>query len=457
MALGEIKTTGFVLIFAWLTFSFNVSAQESVSLYFLPGVTQASLENPAIQNQTRKLVVGIPVLSGAYGNWDANIQLNSLFSDGFSYSLQRFYDALGERGNVRASAGMSMFYASLQHKDYSFTFSVSERALMKGNFDREIVRFVRDGTLNFFGVNENLGNASFMATQYRELALGISKQVGEKLDVGFRPKILFGKIHFEMDEVNLSVETEPGGEYLLLKPEGSFKLTGPFYPKQDSAIHFSAFAADASPGDYFFQPRNLGFALDLGVVYRPNAFSEWSLSLIDAGFIGRKYKTFNVDFVRPARYSKYNAYQSNNPGGDNYKEPREALKEFGDTASFLITINEAAKRTFTAVPVKINVAGKYHFSEKTTIGFSNQFKYYQQDPLNMFSAFLAKSFHPKFGMYGSLTLLNTSNIFPGLGASYTNNWFQLYFTSNNILGIVQPGSSKHLNLYFGVNFLFDTQ
>jgi hypothetical protein len=107
--------------------------------------------------------------------------------------------------------------------------------------------------------------------------------------------------------------------------------------------------------------------------------------------------------------------------------------------------------------LKINIAGKYIFSDKLTAGFHNQFKNYKLEPLNLFSVFATATWHPKFAFYGSLSLLNTQNVFPGFGASYTTNWLQIYFTSNNILGIIQPLASKQLNLSFGVNFLFDTQ
>ncbi len=436
---------------------FEASAQESASLYYLPGISQASLENPAIQNQSGKLVIGMPFLSGISGQWNSSVPLNALFSKGFSYSFHRFYDSLDEKGQIQASAGATMFYGSLTHNEYFFSFSVSERAFSEGIFDREIVRVIRDGTQEFFGSNENLGNATFHLTHYRELATGVSKEIWKGFNLGIRPKILFGKFHFTGEDLNFSVETNPSPEQLLLQTEGNFVLAGPLEHVRDSIYKSSSFWADFSPGDYFFQARNLGVAFDVGAIFKPNKFSEISLSLADAGIIGFRHKTYDSEFTRPAIYRPQNFYQSYDPDENNYLEPREAIIAFGDSVSYVIDVNETRRRNFSVLPLKINIAGKYIFSEKLTAGFHNQFKNYKLEPLNLFSVFATATLHPKFVFYGSLALLNTQNIFPGFGASYTSNWLQIYFTSNNILGIIQPLASKQLNLSFGVNFLFDTQ
>jgi hypothetical protein len=447
-------------LFSVFLFGFMISgasSQESASLYFLPGISQVSMENPAIQNQSKKLVIGMPFLSGISGQLNSSVPLNALFSKGFSYSFHRLYDSLGEKGQIQASASATLFYASLAHNEYSFSLSVSERAFSEGIFDREIIRIIRDGTQDFFGLNENLGNATLYLTHYRELATGVSKQVWEGLNIGIRPKILFGKFHFSGEELNLSVQTNPDPEQLLLQTEGNFTLAGPLKHVRDTIYRSSSFWADFSPGDYFFQARNLGFALDLGVIFNPDKFSEISFSINDAGFAGFRHKTYDAEFTRPVIYRPQNFYQSFNPDEINFLEPREAIIAFGDSVSYVIDVDEARIRAFSILPLKINLAGKYIFSEKLTAGFHNQFKNYELNPINLFSVFATATLHPKFNVYGSLALLNIENIFPGLGASYTTDWLQIYFTSNNILGIIQPMASKQLNLSFGVNFLFDTQ
>lgn len=446
-----------VLAFLFWGIVVGTSGQESGSLYYLPGIQQWSLENPAMQNQPGQLVIGMPFLSGISGQWGSSVPINSLFSKGFDYSFSRFYDALGEEGEIQASAGAVLFFAGFRHQIYSFSFSVSERAFAEGIFDREIISIIRDGTKNYYDEkkDEELGRASFFLTHYREIAPGISIKWGDRLDVGIRPKFLFGKLHFSGRDLSMAVKADTIKEELTITTDGNFLLAGPFYPEFDTISMTNKFMTDLSPGDYFFQPKNYGVALDLGLVYRPTKSSDISLSISDIGFVGFRHEIYNTG-IQQVKFPKNNTYQSN-PGEKQYLEPYQALKNFLDSLSYEI-IEQPGKRPSYTIPFKINFAGKYHFTKNLTSGFQYQYKNYQLSPVNLFTLFATATIQPGISFYGSLSALNTpKNIFPGLGASYTTDWLQIYFTSYNISGIFQPMATKQLNLSFGINFLFETQ
>ena len=105
-----LKLTSVLILFRCLL-SPAAGAQEIIPYYLLPDIPQSTLYNPAYQNKTEKLAVGIPVLSGVYGTAEMNVPFNSLFSKGFSYDLNRFYNSLDERGIARAAAGISLFFS----------------------------------------------------------------------------------------------------------------------------------------------------------------------------------------------------------------------------------------------------------------------------------------------------------------------------------------------------------
>ena len=74
----------------------------------------------------------------------------ALFSRGFEYSFDRLYNTMDKNGDVNTSAEISLFFASFRHNDYTFSLSVRSDLVWKG-LDREIARFIQDGTLNFYG------------------------------------------------------------------------------------------------------------------------------------------------------------------------------------------------------------------------------------------------------------------------------------------------------------------
>ncbi|MBT3385701.1 MAG: hypothetical protein HN778_10375 [Prolixibacteraceae bacterium] len=458
MTIAQFKI--FIISFVYFTggLLFSVKGQESWPLNFLPGLAQSSILNPAVQNKTDKLVIGLPVVSGIHFDWDANINLNSLSSNNFkTYDVGAFYNSIEKTGDGSFSGNISMFYASLKIDDWNFTISLSDRVNATTKFDSDIVKLIRDGINNYYGANENVGSAKFDFLYYRELAFGFSKKIWKQMDVGIRPKIYFGKFYFETHNTNLLFETDTENRELLLKPEGSFTLSAPVIYNSGADKNFINFSANVLPGDYFFNLRNLGLAVDLGIVFRPNKHYEFSASVRDIGFIGFKHNTFNVDFTDPIRYNENNLYQSVNFEESHYLEPREALKALGDSVSYIISVENANIRTFTSIPVNINFSGKYNFSKTLSGGFSNQFFYLAENSINQFSGFVHSSIKDKFEVAGSLTLYNFSKFLVGFGGSYSTSFSQIYFSSNNILGIFQATTTKNLNLCFGINLLFTTK
>ncbi len=440
-----------------ILFCFSAMSQESGALFMLPNVSQASVLNPAYRNKTDKLVVSLPMLSGTSLTWNTNFALNSLFSQGlWNYSFFDFYNNLDKTGEGQASGRFSFFFASLNVRDFSFHVSLTERGYGTTSFNREIVKLIRDGVEPYYGQNENFGSGTFNYQQFRELAFGVSQKYWEGLDVGIRPKILFGRMYFDAQDVSFSVETDTENETLLVKPEGKFTIAGPIAYKHDSIYDFTVFSTKAYPGDYSFNLHNMGFALDLGFVYRPDKTHEFSASLLDLGFITFSHNTYLSEFTEPIRYKESNLYQSNTPGGDKYVESRQALKIFSDSVSYVIDVTDSPLRSLEVLPFKVNVGSKFVYSKSSSIGWNNQFAFYGKHSVNKFSGLWTHSFNARTDIGGSLSLYNLSSVWLGFGVSHTRDHVQYYFATNNILGIIQLASSKHINLCFGINFLFAT-
>jgi len=437
----------------------KIRAQDADMLQLFSRVGQSSLLNPAVQNYSEKLVIGIPVVSGVYVGWYSNFAPNSIFSDDFStYSFNRFYDSLTETGKARLSGGVSIFYASLKQHDWNYSFTIHDKYFGTTKFNREIIKLINDGTLPYLGTEKNFGSGSFHFDYYRELAVGISRRVWKQLDFGIRPKLLFGKYNFDADNINFAVETNDQ-QQLILTPTGSFSITGPLKYSSKPEIDFNSFSADIVPGDYFFSFRNMGLAADIGFVYRPNRLWEISGSVLDLGFIGFKYKTFNVEFNEPIIYEEYELFQSNDPENTEmrYTEPKEALKAFGDSVSYNTNIAEAVFRNFEAIPIKLNVKAEYKHSQHLSLGIINQFSEYGEHSINKLSGYANTKIKNRFEFVGNLTLYNFAKIMVGAGGCYTADNFQFYIASGNIIGILQPTGANNINLCFGLNLFFTTK
>jgi hypothetical protein len=456
MAFSAFKTTGIIIItVTWFTFTTCVNAQEITSSYLLPGIPQNSLLNPAFQNISDNLIIGIPLISGIQVSSNANITFSSLFSEGFTYSLERLYNSLENQGKISASADISMFFASLKKNDYTFSLYISEKLFSGLTADKEMVRLIRDGTRKYYRTNENFGKASINLLHYRQIAPGISKHISKKIDMGIRGKILFGKIYFNTKDFNITAETDPANSDLLIKPDGCYELSGPFRYNYNPDGDFYTFNGEIYPGDYFFQHRNLGLAFDAGIIFHPSPDAELSVSLTDFGFTTFKYNSYIIDFTQYLRYSENALYQSDSPQDKNYREPVEALKDFADSALYIMDVNESPDRFISGIPYKINISAKIKFCEKISGGIASQVYFENKSPVNIFSAFVNTSPLKGFEIGTGLSAYNFIKFRPGLGISHTGKTFQFFFSTNNILGITNLTKSKHINLHFGMNLLFD--
>ncbi|MEN8118432.1 MAG: DUF5723 family protein [Bacteroidota bacterium] len=442
-----------VLVTGW----FSAKSQDGNPIQFLSSVSQSSFVNPAHQNKTEKLVVGIPFLSGTLFEWDSNIAFNYLFSKKFSYSFKSLYNSLEEPGDAVSAAQVPLVFISFRNNNRTTTFSVTEKFLGTITFDKEFLNFIDQGTLPFYGRNEFYGPFDFQSQYYREAALGISNQIWEGFSIGFRPKILFGKGYYQTSGLNISVETNNQAEELYITPEGEYILSGPFNAIYDPEMESAQVTLDFAFGDYFFNLRNLGLAFDFGLSAEIGDKSKITFSILDIGFIGLKYKTYDARYINPIIFAKDELYQSVDMNVPNYKEPKEALKDLFYSIPDITYSKEAADRLFVKLPAKLNITYKYNLTNTMQTGFSNQFTYIKNYSDNFLSGFIKTDVTNKFEAAATFNLYNFNKVFAGLGMSYTGKNIQCYISTNNIFRLIQPASAKNLNLCLGVNLLFHTE
>ncbi len=430
-------------------------SQDGNPLQFISGVSQSSFANPANQNETDKLVVGLPIISGAWMDWKANFSLNYIFFQNFSYSFDRFYRELGEPGYEMGTVTVPFVYLSLKLEDQNFTFSVSNRIFTESTFDHEFLKFIDNGLEPYYGKTEVYGPMNIRAFHYRELAFGWSKQIWEGFQVGVRPKFLFGRFDYDMKEMNISVQTDVANGQLLLVPSGDYRVAGSLDVSYNSELDATSIRPNPDISNYFFNFRNPGAGIDLGINYQINK-TTLSAAITDLGFLQFRHTNYDVTYANPLRYNLDELYQSTNPDGEVYKEPKIALQELIDSIPYTIIAQPGASQVVEAIPTNINIKFTYSISQEKEAGLSGQLTYFKGNTRNFISGFFHTALGEKFNLAASVSLFDFKKILPGVGASYTTNRSQFYLSTNNITALIKPSSAKYLNLCFGVNFLFST-
>ena len=439
-----------------MSISCSAASQNGNPLQFLSDVAQSSQVNPAFQNTTEKIVVGIPFLSGLGVNWDANFSVNDFSTDDFSFDYEHFYNSLDADGESFALAKAPLVFASLKKNDNTFSFSITERFISTAYFDREVLNFFAQGLQPYYGNDALISPVSVKANYFREVSFGYAHKIWKNLSIGIRPKVLFGKFYYQANSIDLQVSTLEEQEVLQVSPTGNFRIGGPVKLVIDEEREYISVKPDIKPGDYLFNFKNMGAGIDLGISYNINSQTEISLAVLDLGFTSLKHSSYDIVFSESLYYNKNALYQSSDPEAPNYWSPQFAAKAMSDSVAYISTANEISKRHTESLPMQVNIRLKQKMQNNWHLGFSNHYTHFDDHSSNYFTGFAKKSFHNKWDLVGTLSLYNTKKIIPGLGFSRTGNSVQYYLSTNNILELVQPKSAKNINLSFGINFLFTT-
>lgn len=443
-------------IFIIVIFFSKGFSQDGNPLQFLSNVSQSAQFNPAIQNKSEKLVVGLPFISGIDFDWKSNFSPDYIFYQNFNYSFNRFFTELGKPGDAISSVSFPFIYLSLRQDQHNFSFSVREKVLAETVFNHEVLQFIDRGLIDYYGNDANFGPINFKSFYYREFAVGYSNQVWDGLTIGIRPKLLSANFYYNVTDLNYSLQTDEVAQQLLLTPTGSYTISGPIDVNYIEDVNYTEIRPNPRPADYIFNFKNLSPALDIGINYRSEQGFEISASVIDIGYINFKDNNYDVDFVEPIQYDREDLYQSNNPDALNYKEPKVALQELTDSIPYIISATPFNQRIKQEIPTKINLSLKQQITKQTEVGLSGQLKFYEDRSEQYITGLIHQQFSPKFEIAGTISLLNFDKILPGIGLSYTGRWVQYYLSANNITSLLKPSSAKYLNLSIGVNFLFST-
>ncbi|HZH72990.1 MAG TPA: DUF5723 family protein [Mariniphaga sp.] len=443
MLFKQPKINALIIVLLFSVSSLVTKGQEFSALNFLPNIPQTLSGNPAKQTQTGKLVIGIPFLSGISLSANSNLAYDHLFDEDGKYDILRLNQHLEENGNIQADAIITLFLASLKYKNHTFSFSASDRAFSNGSVDNEIFQLLGEDIIDLYGEDRVVGNSTMQLNYYKEFAFGFSTEIRKGFFVGIRPKILSGKFFFESDDINLMAETNMQDQRLEISSQGNYFLSGPLY-------YDKRFESDITPGDYFFQLKNLGFGIDAGIDWHINENIELSASVQDLGAINFGHKAYDMKLPRPVYYplDSLPVYS---------QDPDKAIEMFVDSVTYLLEVTDAGEKRTSHLPTKLNVMGKYNINQNTAVGIHNQHSFYRDHPINILSLFATANAGRRFTFAGNLSIFNAKEIKPGLGAVYNGNWLQFYLASNNISGFIDPSSTKHLNLSFGINFLINTQ
>jgi|GEM_PF-525397 len=464
-------------IFLFLTslfISFNIFSQSVGITDFMRLNPYSNLSNPA-HFIPYNGYVGIP---GA-----ANINF-ALYNTGFFYknlietdkywnpvkfTPNKFVKSLHPTNNwFNTNFDLEILGFGFRVKKYFFSFGYRIKVEEKLKYNQDMFGFILQGNLAKDDKDNYLYTVASPAELvvapnlniYQELSIGFQGQITNRLYVGARPKMLFGLVNVKTNKLGASFYTNPedytiSGHYNV---DMNVASVIPFYTK-DANGNIKLETEDLfNIGNNWrglvrsVFSKNLGFAMDLGAVYRVNQQIRVGAAVTDLGFIRWKGKgsVLNITGSTDFMFTGLTSDQITNLIQNGFNIDLDTIF---DIVNNNFDFNEP-KPYNTMLTSKITLDGYFDLTPSNR--FILQFKGYIMGKhfLPQFTVAYNGSFFNVFDVVVSYSMMKKSFANLGVGLGIRMGPVHLYAGTDNILAVANILNTAKVNATVGllINF-----
>ncbi|WP_430816740.1 DUF5723 family protein [Carboxylicivirga sp. RSCT41] len=430
----------------------HTKAQQNLTLFLMHDVPQANYVNPAVSYECN-WIVGLPGLSSVHANYN-----NSAFSiseglrydssvDSSYFNFDNVIDNMNNTEILHSSVYYTPVYVGFRLKENWITFSITEKVTTFNTMPKEAAELLWYGNTPFIGREAAINGTRANGLHFREYALGIARDVSERLSLGVHAKLLFGKgtVYTPKSEGGLTTNANNFG--LLVDLDTKIHTSFPIDVELDDEgyVRNVELRDDIDWSEYMMNKRNLGVGFDFGFIYQYDEKTTFSGSLLNLGFIawGTELNTFVSDgvfeFTGTDSSTDFNS-------GDYTEEINDSLRhqflpvpdEGGFTTRLTPELYLGATRTLTN---HLN-AGAVFYSRiqrnKIMPAFTLSANTYDYRRLNASVSY---------------TAINGDYFNIGAGLGIKMGVFHLHAAADNVLGFLKLENQRNLNLRFGLSIV----
>lgn len=466
-----------ILILA-LTVS-NLSGQNSQVSYFM-NIPQNHLLNPAFR-PSNKVYVNLPVFSGFNVNVNNNfVNFSDVFAKGReSDSLitflhpesnsEDFLSKIKNKNFIEPEFMMPLLGFGFSAGKNFFFLDINARGQANLVIPGDLFELALKGNEGFVGKSINFSSLRSDVKLYREIGIGVSRNITERLRVGVKAKFLSGIA--AVSAVNRSLEIQVGNDYShTLDADVDLNFSAPVKvslnpDKTVDDIQFddNRFDASANVLDFIMGKKNSGLGIDLGASYQMTDKIVVSASLTDLGFIKWRKDVTNLKMRSNFVFSGLDITDVL----DGDKTFEEVGDEMLDSLKDSFKVTSSSNPFKTYLPFGISLAGSYNVTKNISVGVLS------------YSRFIGRQMRESLTMSANINLgshLSTSISYTaanhrfdniGAGLAFRAGVFQFFMLSDRIpitwnrivtnnggSSFVIPASWNNFNLRLGMNLVF---
>ncbi len=467
----------YILILMLAIIVADASAQNSQVLYFM-NLPQNHLLNPALR-PSNKVYIGLPVLSGINLNVNDNfVNFSDVFMKGQpsdsiisilhpGYNINDFLAKISNKNSIETEATIQLFGLGFSvGKDGYVFLDINER--IDGNvvIPGDIFRLALEGNEPFVGSKIDLSSLSGDLKYYREVGLGYSKNVTDKLRIGVKGKLLFGIACASIDNKSLGITVNNDYSHTL-DADLNVNISGPITINKNSnngIDSISSVTVDNSKlktAGFFLGQKNMGLGLDVGATYNITDKFVVSAAITDLGFIRWARDVTNIQAKSQFEFSGLNMLDVIN-GTKTLKQlgtdMQDSLKK-----SFVVSDSKAPFTTY--LPFGVTLGGCYELSRRFSLGLLSYSKVIGTQIRESLTLSANVNLGNALSTSISYSAANTQYDNLGAGLAFRAGIVQFYLISDRIpvmwniikvnnTNVPLPSNWNTINLRLGMNLVF---
>ncbi len=452
------------LFFLLLISLHKVTSQNKQLLYNFAEIPQTLLLNPGAETNY-KFHFGVPLLSGLSLNFGS---LGVVLSDIFAADNKDINDKVASVLNnltpkdfIKLNTQIEIISGGFRLNDKMYlSFGFYQEIDGIGYYPKDVLTLFTEGNNSFLNKNFNVSQLSYKIDLLGVVHAGISKKMNEKLTLGGRFKIYSSALNLESTNNTGTFKTVQGTNNLYTHFFNNINLT----TRTSGLIENDEYIDDSKV--YLkntFLGGNLGLGLDFGLTYNISSQLEFSVSILDFGFVHHKKNTKNTNVMGNFSFEGTNFLFNTGSNINYWDQINERFKEELPT-----TDNNTSYLSWR--PTKINTSLKYSFGERRSeVCYDNRYKDFYTDALGVqiysvfrplsphlaLTGFYQKSLSKKLHTKITYTVddFSYSNIGAGISAQFGK--VNLYGMIDNILEYRNLSTANSISFQAGINVIFN--
>ncbi|HYW96889.1 MAG TPA: DUF5723 family protein [Bacteroidales bacterium] len=457
----NIYRYGLLLTAVVIFTSTKLSAQYNNTFYFMKGVPQSYLVNPAFQPDC-SFFLGLPGLSPlqvqagnrsfslgdvlTYNN-ETGMLITPFHPDG---NKQAFLALIRDRNSFEYQVSTSILsFGSLVSEGTYFNFDVRERVTGNVSLPGDLLRFPVFGpdsamTYDFNGLGIDM-NA------FSEFSLGISQKIGDRLSVGLKGKVLFGQANLRTKKTDFVFTSNEDAwpVHSNIELDAAVPFVNVVYDENGMIDFDKSGLRDNLEKDIprlAINPRNFGLAMDVGVDFRALDWLQLSASLVDFGRIKWKDGVHNLKNNVDYEFLGIKI----DPDDD------DIMQSFADSLDETFNNFTATEEGYsTWLPSKLYAGAAFYVHPKISFGILSGTSFYNGDVRQQFT--LSANLYPVklISTTFSYSVIDGTYKNIGFGLALKGGPFNMYLVSDTGPSVYfWPLDTRYINLKIGFNLVF---